>query len=332
MKKNLKKVNLELFATLAKMSDSNLLTGLWKYLSQSYYKKEETKATNDYLLCKGDIPVMLIAHVDTVFPKLPTEIYYDEEKSVMWSPQGLGADDRAGIFAILNILSKGYKPYLCFTNDEEAGGLGANALVRAYPEDRFNLKYIIELDRRGEKDCVFYRCDNENFIEYVESFDFVLNWGTFTDISIICPQWKVAGVNLSVGYFNEHSFVETLNFDYLFNTIEKVCKMLDDVNNIEKFEYVEDFQESIISSLYRRDLQLLNRQNLYLCDCCHKTYGEDDILPVRKQGGGSGYSYYCIDCLSDKINWCDECGQPFEYRNENDKICDNCLKRMGMKK
>ena len=105
MKEKLNKVNLELFATIAKMTDKSLLTGLWKYLIKAYYKKEDTKATNNYLLCKGDIPIMLVAHVDTVFQFLPTDIYYDKDKNVMWSPQGLGADDRAGIFAILAIIS-----------------------------------------------------------------------------------------------------------------------------------------------------------------------------------------------------------------------------------
>ena len=328
MKEKLNKVNLELFATIAKMTDKSLLTGLWKYLIKAYYKKEDTKATNNYLLCKGDIPIMLVAHVDTVFQFLPTDIYYDKDKNVMWSPQGLGADDRAGIFAILAILSRGYKPYLCFTNGEEEGGIGARALIQAYPTDMFNLKYIIELDRRGEKDCVFYRCDNEKFENYVESFDFTMNWGTFTDISIICPAWKVAGVNLSVGYFNEHSLIETLNFSYLYSTIEKVCKMLDDVNNAEKFEYIEDIQEAIISSFYRRDMKRLYNRNLYLCDCCHKTWDEDDILPVKAKVDNS-YHYYCINCLSDKINWCEDCGEPFEYKNENDKYCNSCLKKRG---
>ena len=53
----------------------------------------------------------------------------------------------------------------------------------------------------------FYYCNNIPFIEYVKplwvSFE---NWGSFSDISILCPKWEVAGVNLSIGYENEHSF------------------------------------------------------------------------------------------------------------------------------
>ena len=195
--------------------------------------------TGDYIYCEGTIPIALVAHMDTVFKDPATEVFYDTRKNVVISPQGLGADDRAGVFAILKIVQTGLRPHIIFTTDEEKGCIGADqlALLECPFED---LRYIIELDRRGADDCVFYDCDNKEFIKYVESFGFVEAWGSFTDICCLMSAWGVAGVNLSVGYRDEHSQHETLWVGNLLNTIEKVKKMLSvEVKDIPQFEYIE---------------------------------------------------------------------------------------------
>jgi putative aminopeptidase FrvX len=81
---------------------------------------------------------------------------------VIWSPDALGADDRAGVFAIIKILQSGLRPHIIFTTDEETGGYGAKALTsNACPFQ--DVRYFIELDRQGALDCVFYNCDNKHF-------------------------------------------------------------------------------------------------------------------------------------------------------------------------
>ena len=86
--------------------------------------------TKDYICAEGVIPIALVAHMDTVFFKPATTIYYDRQKNTMWSPMGLGADDRAGVFAIIQILQSGLRPHIIFTTDEEKGCLGAEALAK----------------------------------------------------------------------------------------------------------------------------------------------------------------------------------------------------------
>ena len=44
--------------------------------------------------------------------------------------------------------------------------------IKILPQAPIDLKYIIELDRRGSDDCVFYQCDNHEFDAYVEKFGF----------------------------------------------------------------------------------------------------------------------------------------------------------------
>ena len=207
------------------------------------YSVNDIIITRQYIMATGDLPVCLIAHLDTVFDQekcKDKEIYVDTEHQVMWSPQGLGTDDRAGVFAILKLLKMGYKPYIIFTQGEEEGCLGAKALVHRFPKSPWKkLKYILQLDRRGEQDCVFYDCDNPDFTEYVESFGFITDWGSFSDISEIAPAWGLAAANLSVGYWDEHTYCERVALSWLEQTIEKVKKMLDVCNEAQKYEYIE---------------------------------------------------------------------------------------------
>lgn len=99
-------------------------------------------------------------------------------------------------------------------------------------------KAIFQLDRRGSEDCVFYDCDNPDFVKYIESFGFVEAYGTFSDISVIAPEWEVAAVNLSVGYYNEHTNHEYLRLDELETTIERVEKMLAAADDMPTFSYI----------------------------------------------------------------------------------------------
>ena len=100
--KKLEKTDYQLLTNILSMDQEGLRRVLAKYLKKKY---DTVHVTNSYLYAEGNIPIALVAHMDTVFDKPPKEIYYDERKGVMWSPKGLGADDRAGVFAILKILS-----------------------------------------------------------------------------------------------------------------------------------------------------------------------------------------------------------------------------------
>lgn len=233
--------DIQLLKKILKLNNRALHYNLVSILPK-YYSREKIISTPKYIMVEGDIPICLVAHLDTVFQDIKGHklIFHDTEYNVMWSPAGLGADDRAGVYAILKVLQAGYRPYIIFTQDEEKGCLGAQALVHRFPESPWKkLKYILELDRQGQEDCVFYNCENPEFTSYVESFGFKTEWGTFSDISEIAPAWGVAAVNLSVGYISEHTYSETLFIDDLENTIEKVKKMLDSVETAPVFEYIE---------------------------------------------------------------------------------------------
>ncbi len=319
------------FTGILKLKQKTLLRFVEKFLS-NYYPKENLIIKDSFIMAKGTIPIMLIAHLDTVFEVQPSLILYDQKQHLMWSPQGLGADDRAGVFSIIKIITKGYLPSVCFTTDEEIGGLGASDVITYFPNPITNLKYIIQLDRQGENDCVFYQCDNKDFREYVETYGFITAPGSYTDISFICPKWGIAGVNLSVGYFGEHSTREMLSTYYMYLTIQKVCKMLDDAKNIKtSFKYIKRITNSIfypnVPINWDDDNDSFYGKYYHECIKCKKKVPEQDTFKISTVD--NSIKYICIDCINDKhIGWCYYCGEPFELiREGEEKICPSCKAR-----
>ena len=113
-----------------------------------------------YLYAEGTIPVLLAAHMDTVHRQPVEQICYSADGAVAMSPQGIGGDDRCGVWMILQILCTA-KCHVLFCEDEEVGCVGAKKFTRGSLRPQVN--YIVELDRRGSNDAVFYRCDNPEF-------------------------------------------------------------------------------------------------------------------------------------------------------------------------
>ena len=317
----LKEQDYKLLEQLVGLTEREVHAAMRQYLRSRYNNMIITK---EYIIAIGDIPIALVAHMDTVYKTPVSDLYYDQQKGVLWSPQGIGGDDRAGIFAILKILQSGLRPSIILTTGEEQGGVGACAIVEAYPQCPIpGLKYMIQLDRRGTNDCVFYDCYCPEFVDYVESFGFCERWGSFTDISFLMPQWDVVGVNLSVGYEDEHSLIETLHINPLFDTIRKVKKMLVETE-IPDFEYDE---ATIKNSAWWKNIA--KNANCRCCKC-KKQLTEYELFPVI--GKDKFVKSYCPDCIVGNVEWCEICGEAFEVHDSMDlKICKMCMEDLCTK-
>ena len=307
------------YKTLTKLcglSQKALKKTLSAYLKSKYDKVVETP---DYIYAIGNIPIALVAHMDTVFKNPAREVFYDRQQNVIWSPDGLGADDRAGVFAIIQIIKKGLRPHIIFTTDEESGAWGATALGKEdCPFE--DLRYVIELDRRGINDCVFYDCENIEFTTYVESFGFVEAIGSFSDICMICEDWGVAGVNLSIGYRDEHSVSEVLFVGHMLNTIDKVVTMLTiPVDKIPQFKYIP----ATYSTNWWYGQWASHHYDNTHCFLCNNEFKNEDMIPVKLRN--NTIKNFCIDCIVDNVSWCKVCGEAYEPA-ENDKmgLCNDC--------
>lgn len=217
--------------------------------------------------------VCIVAHIDTVFDddfsryqtwssgkqwnsttkqweekeivSKPRRVFHDEKKGVFWSPDGLGADDRAGMFAglhLFNTIPEEHRPFLLLTDYEEVGGVGAKEVYRAFQSDLQDVTMFIELDRQGADDIVTYQDEGKDFIEYLEGFGFSEAFGSYSDISTFCPEFMICGANLSIGYYRQHTKEEYLIESELWATVEKVKKICADNSKVwvmpEKVSYL----------------------------------------------------------------------------------------------
>jgi hypothetical protein len=79
--------------------------------------------------------------------------------------------------------------------------------------------FIVQFDRHGHKDIVFYDKGTKAFVEYTkEQTGFTPAQGSYTDIRELC--YNICGVNISVGYHDEHRPEEKLVVDQFMNTLQ----------------------------------------------------------------------------------------------------------------
>lgn len=234
------------FEDICKMTQPQVKDYMFQYLSS---KKYNVVNEDGFLYAKGTVPVLLVAHMDTVHQEQCKVIINNNGK--MSSPQGIGGDDRCGVFMIMNIV-KDLNCSVLLCEDEEKGGIGAHKFVKAKMKragengkvietayvDQLDVNFMIEFDRKGSNDAVFYSGDNKDFIDFVTDVTgFKYTIGSFSDISVLMPAAKLSAVNLSCGYYNAHTVGEYVVYDEMMDTIE-AAKVLIKEECKEPFKYV----------------------------------------------------------------------------------------------
>ena len=94
------------FEEIFQFSQERLKQALETELIENGYAVRKQRG---FLYAPGTAPVLLVAHLDTVHRALPETICYSADGAVMMSPQGIGGDDRAGVYMILRLILKSSK-------------------------------------------------------------------------------------------------------------------------------------------------------------------------------------------------------------------------------
>lgn len=288
--------------------------------------------TKDFTYFKGEIPVLLVAHLDTVYLKKPSRIIIKNE--IISSPDGIGGDDRCGVYAIIKIVESGLFPSILFTTDEEMGGVGASAFTDFVKELK-NVNFILQIDRRGKNDMVAYDDGNKELLEYIKKFGFKENYGSFSDISIIAPHYEISALNLSSGYYNEHrGEAEYINFNHLQATINRVIKILKDDNN-KKFIYEETYSPQLSSNYWENDYKgtlfksygykkedytKVDKDDYKICGYCGLTADECSRYGIELHDDGT--LCLCDDCIYEL--WYEVCSACGNIQDRDIKKCVNC--------
>ena len=266
------------------------------------YQSRTVSSIGKFLLVKGEAPVLIVSHLDTVHKEPVQTICTSQKGNILMSPQGIGGDDRCGVYALVNAHDASEKkPWLLFTCDEEIGCIGARAFAEEYekghlPNELTDVKLIIEIDRRGSMDAVYYDCGNEDFEDYISSKGFKTEIGSFSDISIIAPVMGVAGVNLSSGYYNAHTLHEYINRRQIDSTMHKVIEIIDDAAkpDFPRFEYIENiWQDEYGYGVYLGFPRDLPEEYIAIYDELLDYYSEKELERYRKANGNENlFSLY----------------------------------------
>jgi hypothetical protein len=210
--------------------------GLLKWFVENYNARCDQNC-EFYAYREGDTRLpLLVAHVDTVFeePPKPDEILYDRATTkVFGEDRGLGADDRLGVALILVLLEQFPNVGVLLTNYEEKenhcrrGKRGAEVAACELKDEIARYPYLVECDRQGNKHFAHYEHITEEFKGFL---DRVVGWclkkGTSTDIKFICPKVNRCGVNIAIGYYNQHGPSEYAKLSDTVLAYNALCKLL----------------------------------------------------------------------------------------------------------
>lgn len=252
------------FIKLLKLKQAELSEYILRYLNESnakeYYNIQYINKGGILVTPKGYPKYSLVCiHMDTI-----NDTEYTELELIKFDIKGdyisladdsschcLGGDDRCGIFIALELI-KARTPYAFgFFYDEEVGGAGsrrASPVINALE----GVTAFIGLDRRGFDELALYGYDNSELVDLFERRGYFKAKGSFTDASNLSSlsDKRLACVNLSVGYYNEHTPKETINVTAMNRTLKTLKDMVKELSS--KPFFVDD--TTLYKSLYRSEL------------------------------------------------------------------------------
>ncbi|MGV4321268.1 M20/M25/M40 family metallo-hydrolase [Bacillus mojavensis] len=186
--------------------------------------------------------VLLSAHMDTVFNVYPDRELLDDGDIIISSKGALGADDRAGIAIILTVLRNFDQISfdgiikIAFSKEEEIGCVGAKKID---PEWYKDVDLAIVVDRRGNSDivvgCMDAFCSDTvgTFVEECAKMS-DMNWnaveGGISDAMIFSGN-GINSINLSAGYYNEHTEREYVCIEDMKRTIQLIMQIFAVINH-----------------------------------------------------------------------------------------------------
>lgn len=178
--------------------------------------------------------VLMVAHADTYWDSRyflgnegnrVTQDLYEENGAIYNRNGGLGADNRAGCAMLWLLRESGHS--LLLVDGEEHGQRGANWLMEENGDIAGEIQnehsFAIEFDRRNATDFKCYYVGTDEFRSYLNARTHYTepDRHSTTDISHLCR--RICGVNLSVGYRNEHTPQEHIFVQEWFDTLN-LCR------------------------------------------------------------------------------------------------------------
>ena len=247
---------------------------IWNWVRQTVpdAKIECDKPGNLYIT-KGKSSTFpcIVAHMDQVQERHSKDfIAYEAEDIIIgFSPkhkeqQGLGADDKCGLWIALKCLQKFDSLKLAFFVGEEVGCKGSGLADMAFFDD---CRFVIEPDRKGSEDLItqigWTPLCSDDFLKDIgfKKFGYKEAEGMMTDIEALKDKGLMLScINLSCGYYRPHSneefvykpaLLNCLAFvEHIIKTCTQVYPHIDNTSYYERQNYYGDIYDDYYSEIY----------------------------------------------------------------------------------
>jgi len=181
---------------------------------------------------------LLSAHMDTVgdVEDMAVLNFVHEENGIISGFGNIGADDKVGIFVILELLKRYENISYVFTVQEETGSVGARMFVNNNSELLNELLYCIVIDRRGDSDIISTQNDycvqefENDILSVITGFKPAL--GSISDADVFNDY--LSCINISCGYYKPHTQEEFIVWNNVVKTYHAVKTIITKL--INKYE------------------------------------------------------------------------------------------------
>jgi hypothetical protein len=238
----------------------------WKSDCESFMKLLPVKLNKDifgnYWYKVGNSKSMFTCHLDNGGEKVRINrktVNKNGRKIIITDGKTpLGADNKAGVVVLINMIQNNIPGLYYFFIGEEDGGIGSKDVASNF----YNLshlddiEHIISFDRKGYQSIITHqmgeRCCSDQWAEKLINcfkncgMDMVLDpTGRLTDSMNFKYVEQVKEItNISVGYFNEHTNSEYQDITFLEKLIDCVCKIDWETFSVTKnFSIIKEYHQ-----------------------------------------------------------------------------------------
>lgn len=227
------------------------------------YLPEGTKKDpyGNYYYVVGENPTtMFTCHLDTACSKQVKVNHVQSGNIIKTDGKSiLGADDKAGMVVVLNMIENKVPGLYYFFIGEEVGCIGSGRLSKEWVNSEFSytVSKVVSFDRRSTCSVITHqwygRCCSDAFAEELayrlnstgqklklepDDTGVLTDSAQFMDIIPECT-------NISVGYMYEHTTGEYQDIDYLQRLCKAVCLIDWETLPVERNPYVDDLDDEL---------------------------------------------------------------------------------------
>lgn len=226
--------------------------------------------------------------------------------------QGLGADDKNGIWVALKCLEKYDNIKIALFVSEEVGCVGSGSADMGFFSDA---RFVLQCDRKGAHDliteCGWTKICGSDFVEAINpsQFGYKEATGLMTDVLMLKERGlEVSAVNISCGYYQPHTDEEITVISDLLNCLRFVEHIIETCTGV----YHHEYNYYAAAAYYNKNSYLYNDDDDLLAGETFNSINDDEPEEIDESDNDMMITLYdnvveflCQypNCSKDGVSW-----------------------------